>query len=310
MFSFLKSPFQRIETLSKISNTPSKQKDILIDLFNQAKEDKEPNSRAHKLSIALLISAELGNKKIYDSIYAEMKTVLEQITDHSYKSLILTRALSAANTINDLEDYLENKTEAKQAADTLAAKYKTGPAKKSEILAQEKLTSQNTLSDAVWGYVFLARAAANAGDIKTVTYAREQMKKLTGTRHTIDAIKKGLPQSSSSTHFPTWAIATMLLADAKTCNPLTIDRTKVHRFEKFKIGYQALQKETQKHITESSSSDDFTKHKKLFDLKADSLLAELILQKAEELKLDKQNAPEVQEILKLRERARAYTIRR
>jgi hypothetical protein len=210
------------------------------------------NGDAYQLSLPLLISAHLGDEKLYHDSSTKMDTAMQSpalgtANQNSFRAWMYGRMLIAAknmgdqtnadktlihlkNVLNDKNTYSDRFTAwawgylasfndqeyqaAKNEMELLAAKLTAHyvDVNKSNESADKK---QEARSDALWAWVMNAQAAANANDMGIYHHALERMQFITGEHTVSDALSKGLLRTSASNDYPAWAIG-MTRVDAIT----------------------------------------------------------------------------------------------
>lgn len=212
-------------------------------LLNNAKDD------AYQLSMPLLVSAQLGNKALYQKALIRMNKAMDAMEDSPFKAWIYGRILLAAQGIKDektvsktltgltnlLDGFIKNDgtgldrftvwslgylaaldmTEFMRAKDNLLAGANALTDAYFTINAKEDATEdqkQEKRSDALWAWVMISQAAANAHQRESFDYAIEQMLRITKELSIGEALTKGLLRTAASNDYPAWASSLVSLA--------------------------------------------------------------------------------------------------
>lgn len=208
----------------------------------------DPKNDAYALSMPLLVSAQLGNKGLYRESLNRMNTAMEQIESGPFKAWLYGRILFATHSIKDgngefktqsvlsglldglIKDDLNradrftvwslgyiaalNKTEFNKARDPMlaGANYLTDAYFKINSSTASEEKKQEARSDALWAWVMISQAAANANEKDSYQYAINQMLSITKQSSIGEALTKGLLRTAASNDYPAWAIGIVRLA--------------------------------------------------------------------------------------------------
>lgn len=203
---------------------------------------------AYLLSMPLLISGELGNKDLYASSLNQMNQAMDQMPSNPLKAWLYGRMLLAAHSIGDTEtvtkvqstlktllEQLNQDDSTRQDRFTVWAlgyiaaldKSEFDVAKNRMMEGADNLTKeffkvnsssvseekkQEARSDALWAWVMISQAAANAHEKDHYEQAIKQMLLITQQSSLGDALTKGLLRTAASNDYPAWAISIVRLA--------------------------------------------------------------------------------------------------
>lgn len=238
---------ERVAMLSNLNDKGFKERFLIWDSVSELL--KRDAKDAYQLSLPLLVSAQLGNKELYDRALAKMIVAMKKISapsQNSFKAWLYGRMVFAAHSMHDSfheqqylkelmlllddpqtardrfttwamayvaaanqTDYQQLKEKLKVSADVLTQNYFA--MNKNEN--KDKL--QEARSDALWAWVMNAQAAANANDKESFSDALQQMKKITSQDSISAALTTGLLRTSASNDYPAWAMAIVRLAAVK-----------------------------------------------------------------------------------------------
>jgi hypothetical protein len=210
------------------------------------------NGDAYQTSLPLMLSAHLGDEPLYQQALAKMDLAMQSpaLADpkqNSFRAWMFGRILMAAKNMSDqptvekslihLKNILNDKNTVPDRFTAWAWGYLASAndkefhdAKNNMKQAADKLTfvyfeinrghdteekKQEARSDALWAWVMIAQASANANDLVVYHDALKQLEFITGQNNVADALVKGLLRTSASNDYPAWAIG-MTRVDAVT----------------------------------------------------------------------------------------------
>lgn len=195
----------------------------LIDqLVKELKDSKSDRSYIYNLSIIVLASGQIGDKKHYDDNLPLLLEVLDKAADNSFKAWMLGRVVLAAKQIGDQKTLEKNilliknllKTVEKNADYAWALGYLAAVDELEYKEAHDPMISAvksiPKVSDALWAHVMNLQAASKAKDLSTYHDILQQMKNLTN-KSTITAALSDIPV----TILRAWATGIVQLAAAR-----------------------------------------------------------------------------------------------
>lgn len=220
---------------------------MLLSTALQEAETNEDDSRAYRLSMPLLASALLGDKKSYDNLVKQTLSALNKLSPekNSFKAWIYGRVLLAAdglsdtnvinNTRKEIKKILKDKNTKKDELTAWAWCYlaslndteynhaKENMKNAADQLSKDFLAAEsaqeselhNKRAHALWAWVLCVQAAANADDKDMFEYALAQLKEIAKEETVAAALSKHLSRASSTANdYPAWAMAITRLAAA------------------------------------------------------------------------------------------------
>lgn len=214
----------------------------LENLLQQSEED------AYTLSMPLIVSAQLGNQSLYEQSLIRMNKAMDKLENTPFKAWLYGRILFAAHSIKDKQTETKTKTNLDLLLDNLVKNNSTGLDRftvwsRAYLAALDKVTftkerepmvlganyltdaylkmnasnesnekKQESRSDALWAWVMIAQAAANAHEKVVYENAITQMMRISNQSSIGDALSKGLLRTSASNDYPAWALGIVRMA--------------------------------------------------------------------------------------------------
>lgn len=203
---------------------------------------------AYSLSMPLLVSAQLGNRKLYTKASILMTKVMSTMKEDPFKAWIYGRMLLAAHNIKDsyaetrikrtltnlVEYLLKDEATRLDRFTTWLLGYLAAVSKKEFIKVREPMLEgarhqtenylkiksstaseeekQGVRSDALWSWIMIAQAAANADEKEDYEDAITQMLIIADQSLISDALSTGLLRTAASNDYPAWAMAIIRMA--------------------------------------------------------------------------------------------------
>lgn len=203
---------------------------------------------AYSVSMPLLVSAQLGNNQQYIKSTVLMSKAIDSMNDDPFKAWIYGRIIFAAHSMKDpyteastkrkldilLEKLLKDDTTCLDRFKNWSLGYIAALNKEEFVKAKEPMISganhlsdtyvkvnasdvskekkQEVRSDALWAWVMITQAAANAQDKEVYENAITQILSITKQSSLSNALSKGLLRTAASNDYPAWAIGIVRLA--------------------------------------------------------------------------------------------------
>lgn len=196
------------------------------------------NRDAYLVSMPLIVSAQLGDEELYQQTHAAMLQAMANRKNDTFTAWLYGRELLAATSMGNKSEDVGVATEKlkelleqnKYSTDNfrawalayLAASNKDAyqETKKDMLSLANELTNRDLIlaparSDALWAWVMVSFAAANAQDKDTYHLALNNMRNITASVGVAEALKTGLVRNADSNDYPAWAMGIVQLAAAR-----------------------------------------------------------------------------------------------
>jgi hypothetical protein len=188
------------------------------------------NRDAYLISMPLIVSAQLGDDDLYQQTHAAMLQAMESRKNDTFTAWLYGRELLAATSMGNksedvsvatkkLKELLEQNKDSIDSFRAWALAYLAASnngtyheTKKDMLALANKLPAG---SDALWAWVMVSFAAANAQDNNTYHLALNNIRNIAGSASVAEALKIGLVRNANSNDYPAWAMGIVQLAAAR-----------------------------------------------------------------------------------------------